>query len=53
MNSGRVPNLLWQAITFAELRGDPAFEDLPPVDELRLEGTHSYRCVVDSCTPPS
>lgn len=44
MSNGKTPNLLWQAITFEELRRDPRFDGLPPVEELSIEGTHSYRC---------
>ena len=43
MSCGGVPNLLWQAITMDELRDDPAFKGLPPVDQVQLVGPESYR----------
>ena len=46
MGSGRIPNLLWQAITLDELRTDPAFKGLPPVEELQLTGPDDYRYVL-------
>ena len=43
MASGNVPNLLWNAITFEELRQLPGFDGLPPVDDVALTSTDSYR----------
>ncbi|KAK9797824.1 hypothetical protein WJX73_003099 [Symbiochloris irregularis] len=45
MRGGNVPNLLWQAITFEELRDNTDFQALPPVQELRLAGPEDYRYV--------
>ena len=45
-NSGRVPNLEWDAISMESLRELPGFAALPEVQELILQDTESYRQVV-------
>ncbi|KAK9805840.1 hypothetical protein WJX73_006536 [Symbiochloris irregularis] len=40
---GQVPNLLWQGITYEELRQSPKFQALPPFDPAFLSGAWGLR----------
>ena len=46
--AGSLPNVHWRALSMQALRKDPAFEALPPVEDISLATPQCYRCTLRS-----